>query len=60
MFYFKKKTAKVIEKSIFSVLVPNNNQHNVMPSNESKYGYGGGEQPQAASRTRKSFFNFGS
>ena len=54
MFYFRKKTAKVIEKSIFSVLVPNN-QQNMMANNESKYE----NPPQAASRTRKSFFNFG-
>lgn len=54
MFYFKKKTAKVIEKSIFSVLVPNN--QGMGQNNESKYE----QAPQAASRTRKSFFNFGS
>lgn len=52
MFYFKKKTAKVIEKSIFSVLAPNNH---MMQNNDSKYD----NAPQAASRTRKSFFNFG-
>ena len=52
MFYFKKKTAKVIEKSIFSVLAPNNH---MMQNNDSKYE----NVQQAASRTRKSFFNFG-
>lgn len=26
LFYFKKKTAKVIEKSIYSILAPNNQQ----------------------------------
>jgi hypothetical protein len=53
MFYFKKKTAKMIEKSIFSVLAPNNQP--IGQHNESKY-----EQvQQGASRTRKAFFNFG-
>lgn len=36
LFYFKKKTAKVIEKSIFSIIAPNNQPSQVY-NNESRF-----------------------
>ena len=62
LFYFKKKTTKVVEKSIFQVLGGANGSLNIPPP-QNRQSPSERKTPhifqQDASRTRKSFFNFG-